>query len=134
MRCQGERRGHAKKRVSMLGAWCREPGDKAQILAPLTFTGSCDSDLFEAWFEQHLLRELRPGQVVILDNATFHRKAVLRELLEGVGCSLMPLPAHSPDFNPIEHLWNTIKHHIRHYTAHIDDLHDKVDEAYRNAM
>lgn len=118
----------------MLGAWCREPGGTAQILAPLTSTGWCGSDLFEAWFEQHSLRELRPGQVVILDNATFHRKAVLRELLEDVGCSLLPLPAHSPDFNPIEHLWNTIKHYIRYYTSHITDLYDKVDEAYRNAM
>lgn len=130
VRCQGWRRGHAKERVSMVAAWCRAPNGTAQILAPLTFTGSCDSELFELWFEQCLLKELQPGQVVILDNATFHRKNRLRPLLEQKGCRLLPLPAYSPDFNPIEHLWNTIKQFIRYHTKHITDLHDKVDAAF----
>jgi len=96
-RCPGERLGHRAQRVSMAAAWCC-----GQVLAPLTFEGYCDSELIEAWFTQELSPVLRAGQVVILDNASFHRHAVLRGLLEGVGCTLLPLPAYSPDLNKIE--------------------------------
>lgn len=46
---------------------------QGHLVAPLTFTGSCDAALVEAWLEQHLLPELQAGQVVLLDNAAFHR-------------------------------------------------------------
>ena len=82
-------------------------------MAPLTFEGYCDSALIEAWFEQQLCPVLRPGQVVILDNASFHRHQRLRQLLATVGCWLLPLPAYSPDLNKIEPLWNTIKNYIK---------------------
>ncbi len=86
-RCPGERLGHRTQRVSMAAAWCG-----GQVLAPLTFAGYCDSELIEAWFVQELCPLLQPRQVVILDNASFHRQQVLRALLEGVGCTLLPLP------------------------------------------
>ncbi len=115
----------------MVAAWCQtKPGEPGKVLSPLTFQGSCDAVLFEWWFEHQLLPLLEPGQVVILDNATFHRKSVLRKLLEKRGCSLLPLPAYSPDLNKIEPLWNTIKHHIRHNTHTNLSFHDKVDAAF----
>lgn len=96
-RCWGEKLGHRTQRVSMAAAWCC-----GQVLAPLTFEGYCDSALIEAWFEQHLIRELHPGQVVILDNASFHPQQRLREILATVGCTLRALPAYSPGLNTIE--------------------------------
>ena len=75
-RCPGIRLGHKTARVSVMAALCQ-----GQLIAPLTFTGSCDAALVEAWMEQHLLPLLSEGQVVILDNASFHRKAPLRALL-----------------------------------------------------
>ncbi len=80
-RCWGEKLGHRTQRVSMVAAWCQ-----GAVLAPLTFEGYCDSVLIETWFEQFLCPVLRPGQVVILDNASFHRKERLGQLLAGVGC------------------------------------------------
>ena len=68
-RCRGERLGHRTQRVSMIAAWCQ-----GQVLAPMTFEGYCHSVLGETWCEQFLLPVLRRGQVVILDNASFHRK------------------------------------------------------------
>ncbi len=41
--------------------------------------------------------------------ASFHVMPRLQALLEEVGCSLLPLPPYSPDFNKIEPLWNKLK-------------------------
>jgi DDE superfamily endonuclease len=107
-RCRGERLGHRTQRVSMAAAWCQGENGHGQVLAPLTFEGYCDSALVEAWFETQLCPVLRAGQVVILDNASFHRHERLRQLLAAVGCSLLPLPSYSPDLNKIEPLWNSL--------------------------
>lgn len=125
MRCPGERLGHRTQRISMIAAWCQ-----GKVLAPLTFEGYCDSALVEAWFEKVLLPVLRRGQVVILDNASFHRKAHLSQLLEKVGCTLLALPPYSPDLNRIEPLWNTLKQHIRLRVDSSLGFWDKVDAAF----
>jgi len=108
-RCMSERLGHRTQRISIAAAWC-----EGKVLSPLMFEGYCDRALIEAWFEQHLIQELKPGQVVILDNASFHCKNRLREILQTVGCTLLPLPPYSPDLNKIEPLWNTLKSRIAH--------------------
>ena len=124
-RCAGERLGHRTQRVSMLAAWCQ-----GAVLAPLTFEGYCDSALIEAWCEQQLCAVLRPGQVVILDNAAFHRQEHLRQLLAKVGCSLLPLPAYSPDLNQIEPLWHTLKSRIAHSITQYATFRETVDAAF----
>lgn len=43
-----------------------------KILAPLTFEGCCNRDLFEVWLSQSLIPQLEPGDIIIVDNATFH--------------------------------------------------------------
>lgn len=125
VRCHGERLGHRTSRISMDAAWCQ-----GEILAPLTFEGMCDGTLIEAWFEQQLIHELRPGQVVILDNAAFHRLPRLRAILAQVGCSLLPLPPYSPDLNKIESLWNTLKTRIALDLKTYDSFRLKVDAAF----
>lgn len=124
-RCQAQKPGHRTQRVSMIAAWCQ-----GQVLAPFTFEGYCDSVLVEVWFEKFLLPALRPGQMVILDNASFHRKAVLARLLETVGCSLLALPAYSPDLNKIEPLWNRIKQQIKLRSEPHLSFREKVDSAF----
>jgi transposase len=109
----------------MIAAWCQ-----GEVLAPMTFDGYCDAAVVEAWFEQMLCPVLRAGQVVILDNASFHRKAQLRKLLAKVGCSLLALPAYSPDFNKIEPLWNTLKQRIRMCADPSLNFRQKVDAAF----
>lgn len=121
-RCFAERLGHRTSRVSMAAALCQ-----GQVLAPLTFEGYCDAPLIEAWFEQQLIGELRPGQVVILDNASFHHKGRLQAILAQVGCFLLPLPRYSPDLNDIEPLWNSLKAKIAHSKHQHPDFRTAVD-------
>ena len=69
--------------------------------------------LFQYWVENFLLKELRSGQVVVLDNATFHKSNKVKDLIESVGCSIIFLPPYSPDLNPIEKFWAHMKRWIR---------------------
>ncbi len=45
---------------------------EGKILAPLTFEGSCNRDFMIAWLSQSLIPQLNPGEIIIVDNATFH--------------------------------------------------------------
>jgi len=53
----------------------------SNIFAPLCCQGTCNTKLFDHWVEYFLVPELTPGQVVILDNPTFHKSAKTRILI-----------------------------------------------------
>jgi hypothetical protein len=80
-----------------------------KILAPMTYKGTCNAQLFEKWIEKILLPELKKGQIIIMDNATFHKSERTKILIESAGCHLLFLPPYSPDFNPIEMFWARFK-------------------------
>jgi transposase len=60
-----------------------------------------------------LCPRLRPGQVVVLDNASIHKGAAVREAIEAARCSLLFLPPYSPDFAPIELAFAKLKAALR---------------------
>jgi len=72
------------------------------FVAPMIYDGTTDSILFEYWFEHSLLKAIPKYSVIILDNATFHRKSKLRLLAEQSDCEVLFLPPYSPDLNPTE--------------------------------
>jgi len=82
-------------------------------IAPLQYTGTTDSNLFEYWFEKCLLKEVPTGATIVLDNATFHKKSVLPQLAQSVGCKVLFLPPYSPELNPIEKKWAWLKKMLR---------------------
>jgi hypothetical protein len=51
------------------------------LFAPMTFEGSCNRDLFEMWLEQSLLPQLQAGDVIVIDNASFHNAQSIEELV-----------------------------------------------------
>jgi transposase len=69
--------------------------------------------VFETWLESCLLPTLKAGQVVVMDNATFHKGGRIEELIQDAGCTLLYLPPYSPDLNKIEQCWFWIKSRIR---------------------
>jgi len=115
--CVGTRVGHATERLSVVAAWQGVSGEpvsgKTALIAPLSFDGTCHSRLFELWLRVMLCPVLRAGQVLILDNARFHRKKAVQRILQKVGCRVLFLPAYSPDLNPIEHQWHGLKTSVR---------------------
>ncbi|MEM1166099.1 MAG: transposase [Planctomycetota bacterium] len=70
-------------------------------------------ELFEAFVEQVLVKELRLGDVVIMDNLSSHKSARTRELIECEGARLVLLPPYSPDLNPIEMVFAKVKQLLR---------------------
>ena len=54
-------------------------------IAPMVFNGSCNTDFFNGWVEPFLIKELKPGQYVVMDNAAFHKSLKTKELIESVG-------------------------------------------------
>jgi transposase len=75
--------------------------------------GAINADVFEAFVEQVLVPTLRPGDVVVLDNLSSHKRRRTRELIESAGAELVFLPPYSPDFNPIEMIFAKIKQLLR---------------------
>jgi transposase len=117
--------GHRTERISMIAGWCEQ-----QVMAPMTFKGYCDSALVETWVQQVLVKELKPGQVVVIDNASFHKSVTIRELIAQAGCSVLFLPPYSPDLNKIEKFWARLKHYVRKTLKQFPNLWDAVDNAF----
>ncbi len=66
----------------------------------MLFDTSCTHLTVTVWIEKMLLPVLRPGSLVVMDNAPFHNKPKIIEILERHGHKLLPLPKYSPDLNP----------------------------------
>jgi transposase len=83
------------------------------LSAAMTVDGAMNGDMFVAYVEQVLLAELRPGDVVVMDNLSSHKRAEVRGLIESAGCALVYLPPYSPDLNPIENAYSKLKALLR---------------------
>lgn len=119
------RRGSRTQRVSFIAAY-----EKGQLIAPMTFEGYCNRLAFEAWLEQSLLPTLKPQQVLICDNASFHKGGRIAELIEQAQCKLLYLPPYSPDLNPIEHQWFALKNRMRKQIQSGLEFRTVVDAAF----
>ncbi len=80
------------------------------ILAACSYEGTMNHTLFEDWFENKLLPTHAKGTVIVMDNASFHRRKQLYCLAQKRECSLIFLLPYSPELNPIEHFWAWLKH------------------------
>ena len=83
------------------------------MVAPMVLDGPINGDWFEAYVTQVLVPELRPGDVVIMDNLSSHKRVSVRERIEAAGATLRFLPPYSPDFNPIEKAFSKLKAMLR---------------------
>ncbi len=102
-------------------------------MAPFTVEGSCNRTVFETGLETCLIPTLKPGQILIVDNATFHKGGNIIQLIEAAGCQLKYLPSYSPELNKIERCWSWLKSRIRKQLTQYGCLRDAMEAVLRTA-
>lgn len=100
---------HGHRKTTTLVAGLRMSG----MVAPMVLDGPINGDWFQAYTEQVLVPTLKPGDVVIMDNLSSHKRAATRVAIEAAGAKLVFLPPYSPDFNPIEKAFSKLKTLLR---------------------
>jgi transposase len=94
------------------------------IQAALSFPGALNSEAFDVFLDQVLLPQLQPGQTVVMDNLSVHRRQSVRQRIEAAQAHLLYLPSYSPDFNPIELAFSKLKTFLRRTQARTQDALD----------
>jgi len=83
------------------------------LTAPCVFDGPINGITFRAYVDQILVPALKPNDIVIMDNLGSHKSKAVRDAIRAAGARLFFLPPYSPDLNPIEQTFSTIKHWMR---------------------
>lgn len=116
-------------RMNVMGMVCPRTGEFFALEV-----SHSDGETFQAFIREagRTIRFQRPRNILILDNASWHR----RQSLDWHGWTAMYLPPYSPDLNPIERVWLVMK--ARWFNNYIcktvDQLIDRLDQAILNVM
>lgn len=110
---KGERANSVKpvsrgKLLTLIGAVSLEG-----IIASMTVEGGTKKETFMTYVSDVLVPELKPGNVVVMDNLSAHKSEIVKELIESAGAKLLYLPRYSPDLSPIELCWSKLKSYLR---------------------
>ena len=91
--------GQRKVVSLLLKHWGLEPNESLLLvliameprnsLPPMEYDCYTNTEVFLSWVEDCLCKELKPNQVVIMDNASFHKSNKVKELIEKIGGRLM---------------------------------------------
>ena len=100
------------------------------MIASMVLDGPLNGDAFLAYVEQVLIREIKAGDIVVLDNLPAHRVIGARQAIEAKGAAFINLPPYSPDLNPIENAFAKLKALLRKAAARtIDELWQVIGRA-----
>lgn len=91
------------------------------LRAPLVLDGPINGAAFRAWVEQFLVPELRPSDIVVMDNLSAHKVVGIQAAIEQAGATVRYLPPYSPDYNPIEQVFAKLKAMLRKAQARTVD-------------
>ena len=105
--------GVREERINCIAGTRIDKDGKRTRVAPFFFKGSCNTAVFEAYVKGVLLVELKPEDVIVIDNASFHKSDGTKEMIEKAGCVLLFLPPYSPDMNLQEKDWANLKKFVR---------------------
>jgi hypothetical protein len=102
-------------RINWYGAY-----DFSHGQALLWHEGKCNSAHTQQFVQRLHAWQASAGRplVLIWDGAPWHRSASVRRQAEQLGIELVPLPAYSPDLNPIEGLWKWMRAEVTQHICH----------------
>ena len=107
------------------GAACAKTKDSFGLILPTTNTIS-----MQTYIDQ-LSKHVKVGRqiVLVIDNARWHTS---KQLKVPENITLIPLPAYSPELNPMEQVWQWMKHnHLSNICFEsYDDIVDKLSIAW----
>ena len=63
---------------------------------------------------------------IVWDGAPYHRAKLVTEAASALNIRLQPLPAYSPDFMPVEHLWQWLREELTYHTCY-DSQQELID-------
>ncbi|WAU78107.1 IS630 family transposase [Acinetobacter sp. LF10] len=118
--CFGQYNWQLKNQTNAIGAIHQQ-----KLFAVGLFDCKINADVFHFWVERLLIPELPKNSSVVMDNATFHKRADTQALLEQQGHQILWLPAYSPDLNPIEKMWAWVKRKRKEWLV------DSIDQLFR---
>lgn len=102
----------------------------SKLAAPMLLDGPMNGTAFLAYVNQVLVPELRPGDIVVMDNLPAHKVSGVRSAIIAAGAYLHYLPAYSPDLNPIEMAFAKLKALLRKAAARtLGELWDVIASA-----
>lgn len=94
--------------------------------------GCCNKNLFTMCLEDCLLPSLKKGDIIIIDNASFHKGEYIKEIVKKAGWEIWYLPPYSPDLNKIETWWSVLKTWMKQRLSEFKTVRECVDAAFKN--
>lgn len=92
----------------------------------VTIDAATDGDVFLAYVEQQLVPQLRPGDIVVMDNLNSHKGPAVIAAIRAAQAEVLFLPPYSPDLNPIEKAWAKLKDILRRVPTLTRDAFDSA--------
>jgi transposase len=92
----------------------------------VTIDAATDGDVFLAFVRQQLVPNLRPGDIVVMDNLNAHKSAAVVAAIRAANADVLFLPPYSPEYNPIEKAWSKLKDIIRRQATLTRDAFDQA--------
>lgn len=116
-RCGGEQDWGASVRINVIGALL-----SGLLLTVTLVSGSINSNVFYTWLTSDLLPQLQKNCVVIMDNASFHKRLDIQKVIREAGHILLFWPPTSKHLNPIEHKWAQAKAYLKQKHCSVSEL------------
>lgn len=104
-------------RVTVIGAISHK-----SVIATKVLGKSMTGEEFKAFLKDDLTPKLWKGAKVVMDNLSAHKVKGVAEILESVGAMALYSAPYSPEFNPIEHLWWSLKAFIRKFVPKTSEV------------
>jgi transposase len=122
--------GSGRKRLNILGAYCREDHDYVDIRLSKK-DDNINGERFVELLEKLLAKHPETKKFILyLDNAAYYKKPVVQQwLAEHRQFHLVHVPAYSPNLNLIERLWKFLREKaLKRWHKSFEDMQQAVAE------